>query len=591
MSSRATLQGLKEEAQLLLHQDKARKNKISLLRLLFFLLACGLFYYYLATEQKWWLGVSIACFAAFFLLIFASAYFQDKIDFHLARLKVIADCAKDFMVGKTAPPQVAEHFYAKDLDLFGERSLFSKINKNQSFLGEQRLREMLLEPLLAPQKIEKQQESIQELAENLPWNITFLASLHLLDLEKPQKLFLENFKAEAVGNLLNFVLKILPLIYLGCLGWALYLGNYVLGAGTLLVMVGVSYGLAHRYDERIGSVSELAEGAAKQYAGFVKVFKYVEEAPFNKEANLKLKHAFTDLQASKAIKKLARQVKNLENGQASYFGFVLNLFFFWNLRYTLKTEKILKDFQEKIPQWISCVAQLEALVSMAIYAHKNPQFIYPKASLSAGALRFEDLHHPLISAEQSVGNTFEIGYAQEVAIVTGANMTGKSTFLRTFGANLVLAMNGLPVKAKMFYYRPMRLFTSMRTTDSLSENNSYFQAEVLRLREIKETLEEGIPLYIILDEILKGTNSTDKLQGSRRFLEKMMSLETPFSCLVATHDLELTRLAEENPEKVFNYCFELHREENALISNYKLNPGKATQMNALYLMRKNGIID
>ena len=170
-------------------------------------------------------------------------------------------------------------------------------------------------------------------------------------------------------------------------------------------------------------------------------------------------------------------------------------------------------------------------------------------------------------------------------------MTGKSTFLRTVGINLILAMMGCPVAAKKFSFIPMKIFTSMRTSDSLSDGTSYFNAEILRLRKLVENLEKGEPQFIILDEILKGTNSKDKLTGSKLFLEKLMTSKTLFSCLIATHDLDLTKIEDKFPLQIKNYCFELQNINGELETDYKLQNGVTKSMNAIYLMRKFGIID
>jgi DNA mismatch repair ATPase MutS len=206
-------------------------------------------------------------------------------------------------------------------------------------------------------------------------------------------------------------------------------------------------------------------------------------------------------------------------------------------------------------------------------------------------LKAEKLVHPLLFNEKVVSNDFKINSETEISIITGANMTGKSTFLRTVGINLVLAMNGCPVAAKEFSFIPMGLFTSMRTSDSLNDGTSYFNAEILRLRSLVENLEKGTPQFIILDEILKGTNSQDKLTGSELFLEKLMKSSTLFSCLIATHDLELTKIEEKFPLKIKNYCFELQNQNGELLTDYKLQNGITKSMNAIYLMKKFGIID
>ena len=170
-------------------------------------------------------------------------------------------------------------------------------------------------------------------------------------------------------------------------------------------------------------------------------------------------------------------------------------------------------------------------------------------------------------------------------------MTGKSTFLRTIGINLVLAMNGCPVCADSFKFKPISIFTSMRTSDSLSSGSSYFHAEIKRLKSLITKLENNEPQFILLDEILKGTNSEDKLKGSKLFLEKMMSLKTEIICLIATHDLDLTKMANEYPNNIKNYCFELEKINTTLKPDYLLKNGVTQKMNAISLMKEYKIID
>lgn len=580
-----------EKIQSEVKRYKARKNTISFLRLAGFIGAVLVFYWYLGDKYWGLLALAILLFVCFLALIFVSVHFQERIDFANAKLDVIADIKTDYRLRPDFENIKEDHPFSRDLDVLGKVSLFSKLNKTQSLLGAKRLREFLLAPLLDADSILKRQDSIREFSTKTEWNITLLAHIRRMDLTDDKALLnTDDFKKKGISKTMGILLNLFPILYLILIVISIVKSSYGLGTLTLVLMIAVSYIVAQKYDEQISGAFEAAELKVNQFSGLVKVFQLIEQEDFTAEQNLSLKQNFLKPSASESLKKLARQVKNLENGYTSYFGFVLNLFSLWNLRYALKVEKLLNEYKPRIPVWIDSFSKIETLISLGIYAYKNPGFQFPEVSGDSGKLMVEDLNHPLLAKEISVANSFQISNGEEVAIITGANMTGKSTFLRTIGANLVLAMNGLPINAKTFSFQPMKLFTSMRTSDSLSDGSSYFQAEILRLKDIKTDLENGIPLFIILDEILKGTNSTDKLTGSKKFLEKIITLKTPFSCLIATHDLELTNLATENPDHVANYCFELETRETELIADYKMKPGAATKMNALFLMKKYGII-
>ena len=582
---------LSTEFSQLIKENKAKKNRISILRLLTFLAATILFYRYLATESGVLLGLAVLLFVIFIALIFVSSIYQDKIDFAKAQLSVIDQINETYINSNALSPTSENHPFQKDLDVFGQVSLFSKINKTQTFLGAQKLQDYLLNPLISANEISERQKSIAELSLKTRWNINFLALSQLLELQNPKKILdAHDIEITDTPKSLKFLLIFFPLLYASLIIVSLVTGNYWLGSATIILMIAVSYLLAHRYEDKISNAYQSADLKANQFGNFVKLFENIENEKFTEKNNLEIQQKLLNPSASKSLKNLSQQVKNLENGYTNYFGFILNLLFLWNLRYAVKVEALMKELKPQLPLWVEAFAEFEALISFGIYRFKNPKFTEPKAITGYQKLETTSLYHPLIDKENSVGNSFEIGNTENVAIITGANMTGKSTFLRTVGANLVLAMNGLPVDAESFSFQPMKLFTSMRTSDSLNDGSSYFHAEIFRLKEIMSDLENKTPLFIILDEILKGTNSADKLTGSKLFLEKIISLKTPFSCLIATHDLDLTSLASEAPQHVSNYCFELQTIDADLVPDYKIKPGATTSMNALFLMRKFGII-
>ena len=231
---------------------------------------------------------------------------------------------------------------------------------------------------------------------------------------------------------------------------------------------------------------------------------------------------------------------------------------------------------------------MDALVSLGNYASNNPEYVYPEIHEGGFTFQAEYLGHPLLHPEKRISNNFEVNGWSKVLIVTGANMAGKSTFLRTVGVNLILSRLGAPVCAGKMRVTPVEIYTNMRTTDSLLKEESYFFAELKRIKGVLDRLQKGERIFVILDEMLKGTNSVDKLNGSKKLIRKLLELKAV--ALIATHDLKLSELQDEFPQQVINKCFEISIENNELVFDYKLSDGVTKTMNATFLMKKMGII-
>jgi DNA mismatch repair ATPase MutS len=235
------------------------------------------------------------------------------------------------------------------------------------------------------------------------------------------------------------------------------------------------------------------------------------------------------------------------------------------------------------------IGQVDAYVSFGNYAFNNPDFIFPSVAEGSGAFSAKNLGHQLIDESKRVCNDFSLGKGGTICIVSGANMSGKSTFLRTVAVNFILGMAGAPVCATEMNFVPARLFTSMRTTDSLSESESYFYAELRRLNLLKSKIEGGERVFFILDEILKGTNSADKSTGSRLFLQRI--IERNGTGLLATHDTALGMMENEYPGIIINKCFEIEINGDNIKFDYKIQDGITKKMNAVFLMKQMGILD
>jgi DNA mismatch repair ATPase MutS len=238
------------------------------------------------------------------------------------------------------------------------------------------------------------------------------------------------------------------------------------------------------------------------------------------------------------------------------------------------------------------LGEVDAYISLGNYAFNNPDFVYPVISdntHNTNVFSVKNLGHQLIEESKRVCNDFVLESRGTVCIISGANMAGKSTFLRTIAVNYILGMAGAPVCATEMSFIPSKLFTSMRTTDSLSDNESYFYAELKRLKTLKSRIEKGEPVFFILDEILKGTNSADKSSGSKLFLKKL--IENGGTGLIATHDTSLGEMESDYGGLIINKCFEIEIEGEIIKFDYKLQNGITKKMNAGLLMKQMGILD
>jgi len=325
----------------------------------------------------------------------------------------------------------------------------------------------------------------------------------------------------------------------------------------------------------------------KKYAA---LFRMIETAEFSSaRMQENQKNLFTgNTSASKAIHSLARISNAFDTRLNLLAGFLMNVFFLWDIRQSIRLENWQKKYRDHMLQWFNVMGEADATVSLAGFHYNNPDYIFPEI-LSADALTLEGkaLGHPLIHARKRVCNDYNVPGWSHFTILTGANMAGKSTFLRTVGVNMLLASCGAPVCANKMVLTPVDIVTSIHTIDSLANNESYFYAELKRLQMIINMLKEGKQVFIILDEILKGTNSGDKQSGSKALVKQLISLKA--AGIIATHDLSLGTLIKNFPENIRNKCFEVDIDRDRLDYDYLLKDGIAQNMNATILMERMGI--
>jgi hypothetical protein len=580
---------------------KKKQNRVTLFRFLvfiFFVVELGRFTLLKTSVLE--LIIGILFFLIFFSLVITSKNLSETIQFFDAVKKVcfeIQDEGKS-NVGKSYHEVNSNHPYGHDLGIFGNNSLFQKINRCQTIFGKNKLAFYLANPLLIKEAILERQKGIKELSQKVKWCVDFLATTKAIDqtdsnLKKERNWTFDYTDFRLNKKSLRLFLIFVPIINLALIIVAILLKSTLFITLVFLFLVLLSLIVNKIYGKTIHEIIAAVDTKTNELKGYVPVLLLIEQEKFLSENTIQLQKKIatnSETTASVLIHKLSKLIDSYDSGTIQIFGTILDMVFLWRLQYATKIENFIFENNTEFPKWFDAIAEFEALISLGLFAYKNDEFQYPICSETPAVINATNLSHPLIPKKDRVYNDFSTIENNNVTIVTGANMTGKSTFLRSVGINLVLAMNGCPVCAASFVFSPISIFTSMSTSDSLSDGSSYFNAEIQRLRLLIEKLEKKEPQFIILDEILKGTNSVDKLKGSELFLEKIIKMKTFNTCLIATHDLELTKMESSFPTAISNYCFELHNRDGKLEPDYKLQSGVTKSMNAIELMRSNHII-
>jgi DNA mismatch repair ATPase MutS len=356
----------------------------------------------------------------------------------------------------------------------------------------------------------------------------------------------------------------------------------------LLIGVSISWAVTGSFLRYISEQHQLIskkQAILDQYAAVLAVFNTID----TRDSALLQEEQTRTSSAHRAIRRLSQLASFFDQRLNVLVNIFLNSFLLYDLHVMAGLEKWKETYKANFHGWIDAVGNIESLNSLASLAFNNPEFIYP-APVQGQSLFISatQLAHPLIPAAERVANDCAIGKDQQLILVTGSNMSGKTTFLRTAGVNLLLAQCGAPVCAGDFSFTPMQLLTSLRVSDSLQEHTSYFMAELKKLQRIIHHLQEGTPSLVLIDEILRGTNSEDKTYGSEQFIRKL--LQYPCLSFFATHDLSLGSLEKELPGLVSNYCFESIISGDELHFDYRLRQGIARNRNASFLMKKMDII-
>jgi len=479
------------------------------------------------------------------------------------------------------------HKWSHDLDLFGPGSVYQYMNRTASISGGKALFKLLTEfPPAAPVILERQ-ERTRSLALKPLFRQLYTATARLFKEDEKDLPSLDSWRTTDAYTAKNKWLRplaiFISLISLGILvagiidfsNFSYYLPILFINGGILSPFMVKN----NRYHEQISRKAELMD----RYASLLQLIakEDLDVQIWGEEKKLAM-------QGAKEIKGLSKLLGLFDQRLNMVIGILLNALFLFDIHLVFLLEDWKKKHSDALMQWVEVTGEMEAFITLGGFAFNHPAFSYPELIEGKRTLSATQLGHPLIPEQKRVSNDLQI-LQEKVVVITGANMAGKSTFLRAIGVNMVLAYTGSPVCASSFRTGLLHLYSSMRTSDSLKDEESYFLAEIRRLKEVVDMMEQGTPMLILLDEVLKGTNTTDKQLGAIGLIRK--SLRYPILEFIATHDLVLGKLEEEYPGEVVNYSFESYIEELELVFDYKIRKGIAQNMNASFLMRKMGLMD
>ncbi|AEH01050.1 DNA mismatch repair protein MutS [Lacinutrix sp. 5H-3-7-4] len=480
--------------------------------------------------------------------------------------------------------QDPNHNYALDIDLFGRGSFFQFINRTATKVGALRLSNSLKANDI--NNIEDRQYAIKELSSKPEWRQNFEATAGLIEVEtKPEQIinWLQNHKSFLPKKIkqLPLLFSILTIIIVG-LSIAKIIPVAFVGYWLLLGLA-----ITGKYLKSINNLAAQTSKIRDTFRQYSQLLNAIETETFNASLLKNKQHAI-QLEGKKAsvilieFSKAMDSLDNRNNLISAIFG---NGFFLTDIKNSYTIEQWIETYKAKVGQWFDVVTFFDAYNSLGNYAFNHQGYVFPKILESKNTTTVIDLGHPLLKTEKRVDNNFNIE-TEQFFIITGANMAGKSTFLRTVSLHIVMANCGLPVCAKSSDYVPVKLITSMRTSDSLADDSSYFFSELTRLKYIVDAIKTD-RYFIILDEILKGTNSTDKAIGSRKFVEKLVASNA--TGIIATHDLSLCEI-EKELEEVKNYYFDAQIIDDELYFDYTFKKGVCQNMNASFLLKKMEIV-
>lgn len=583
---------LQEKHQTAYKEISKTYNLISIIRAVLAIAFLGFIYFFFKTDNTSFLWAMLGAFFAFFIVM----KWHDKVAFKRRLFKTLKNINEEefnYLEKKELPFENGveflpkSHDYAFDLDFFGENSLFQNLNRTATFKGKNTLANLLMS-LKSNEEIIENQAAINELASKLTFRQDVLALATIT--EDSQKVYENLIKWSKNIHPLSLFLTIasfvMPAIFIA-FAVLNYVGNNPIYSKLVFLVFLLNLGLFGTLYKKIkGEILNLHK-INETISNYGLIIKHIETEKFTapKLKNLQNQLTFDNIKASKQIENLSSLFKQIESINNPIAAVIINGTILYHLHAYKALIKWKKAYAAQIPLWLEIIGEFEALNSLANLSYNNPDFCFPTVNKEY-KIEFKDLGHPLINSKGRVNNSVDFNN-QNFIILTGSNMAGKSTFLRSLGVNLVLAGTGAAICATEANVHPLKVLVSMRLSDSLEENESYFFAEVKRLKEIMNKLDEEVS-FVLLDEILRGTNSEDKRSGTIEVIKKMIAKKAIGA--IATHDLEVCNTTAEFPETLTNKNFEVEIVNNELVFDYKLREGICKNKSATFLMKKMEVI-
>ncbi|TKC07213.1 MutS-related protein [Pedobacter frigoris] len=576
---------------------KKKLNQISFSRLGLFIMEILIVASIISIGFFWFLGLfAIVPLLMFMVLVKEQIKVQKELDYALRLLWVYQNEVDQLTTGKNGYADGVhygdeQHPYSSDLDIMGPRSLYANINRCNTAAGLDILAASLLEPS-DKLKIASRQQAITELVAHIEDTFHFRAELQD---HKPDQLQIIKHKLEQQlpaqlsftrNRLLRGYVKVVPFLTIGLLVLAIILGGI---AWKIFALAAVFNGALTFFKlANINKVYYGFTGGSNQLNAFAGTIKWTEDVAWQSPYIKSLFHAGENsgIPVSRQIKQLASIIQAFDARLNILVSAVLNLFFLWDLKCSIN----LSDWHDRssvsLIQGLYRISQFEELISLATLTYNHPDWNFPEID-EGFQFRALEIGHPLIAEQERIVNDFDLAAQTTVDIVTGSNMAGKSTFLRTVGINMVLAFAGAPVCAKEMSLSIFKVFSYMRIKDSLNDHTSTFKAELNRLKMILDAIGTIPNSFVLIDEMLRGTNSRDKYLGSKVFIEKLIEQGTP--ALFATHDLQLSEMEADHQAKVRNYHFDIQIAEGEMKFDYKLKHGPCKTFNAALLLKEIGL--
>lgn len=482
-----------------------------------------------------------------------------------------------------------KHFYTSDLDIFGTASLFQLVNRASTSPGNNKLAGWLSGPA-EKSEIVSRQVAIQQLAAKPDWKQELQARLLFArkdDTEQLQRLFTYlGIRFELPGEKwLALYIKVAPYLLSG-----MVVAGYFYRPGWIaaIIIAIVNMQIVFSKGSYIAKSSMIADKIGRVLTNYSRVFKSIEDVEWDMGRCNDLAQKLITGHTSEKIMELGMLVTKLGYSLVMIVGFILNVFFLWALKQVIAIENWKRNNQQSLEDAFEVIAEYEALISLASLQINYPEWCFPEIIEGRTyTVAAKQLAHPLITRGKRVANDYELADTFKIDIITGSNMAGKSTFLRTIGINTVLALSGAPVCAGTMRVSVVSIFSYMRIKDSLNESTSTFKAELDRLQMLLKTVGSDAKVFFLIDEMLRGTNSVDKYLGSKAVIQQLISKKGVG--MVATHDLQIAELEKQYPDYIRNFYFDIQVRNGEMLFDYKIKDGECKTFNATLLLKQIGI--